>query len=148
VTALAAGSHSEQNEALFTIADGVVWHRSWSRAIDGSSDWSEWDQAPLPGALAVDIACTSSRTGHFALFALGSAGEVYARPHFSQAGSSGWERVPAPGGRRLTAITAGWDAGSRQAALFGLTDYGGVSCGLSRLSDLGQPTWSWRDLTG
>jgi hypothetical protein len=94
----------------------------------------------------VDLACTSSRTGHLALFALDTAGEVYSRSHTPWAGWSRWEGVSAPGGRRVTAIAAGWHADSRQAALFGVTGDGALYCGRSPLAGH-RPAWSWRDMT-
>jgi hypothetical protein len=136
VTAIAAGSYSDEHEELFAISDGTVWHKSWSRAIDGSSDWSEWRQVLLPGSPAVDLTCTSSKTGYLALFALNIEGEVYSRSHSRHAGWSGWEGVSAPGGRQVTAIAAGWDAGSQQTTLFGITGDGTVCCGRNRLEGI------------
>jgi serine/threonine protein kinase len=143
-TALAAGSHSERQEELFAIADGVVWHRSWSATDDGFSDWSQWQQIPLPHGRAVDLACSSSATRHLVLFALDAAGEVYCRSHSSRTGWSGWTGLSAQDGHRTIAITAGWHVDSSQAVFLRVTSDGAVRCARARLGDIGQPTWSWR----
>jgi hypothetical protein len=55
--------------------------------------------------------------------------------------------VSGPGSRRVMAVAAGWHAGSQQAALLGVTSDAAVYSGRSRLGDMGQSAWSWRDMT-
>lgn len=146
MTVVAAGSHSVEHEDLFTITGGSIWQKTWGRADDGFSDWSEWRPVRLTGVSAVDLACTSSRTGHLALFVLGASGEIHSRAHSPRGGWSEWASVSVPDRGQVTAIAAGWHAGTQQAALFGITGDGAMHWGRSHLGGFGQPVWSWREI--
>jgi serine/threonine protein kinase len=147
VTALAAGSSTREQRDLFVIGGGAVWHRSFSRADDFFADWGPWQHVPLPGGHALDLACTSSQTGHLALFVLGEGGGVYHQSRSAREGWARWSSLSAPDNRWVTTISAGWYSDSGQAALFALTGEGGVHCAWRRPGDSGLAGWTWHDLT-
>jgi len=123
VSAVAAGSHDDEQQELAVAAGQAVYHRWWQDR-DGEH-WSEWAEMPALGAPVTDLALSSVVTGHLEIFALDSGGRIrhrwYGAEWFDRPGWSEWNDMEGPPAGRVSAIAVGSEANHHQE-IFAVAD--------------------------